>query len=349
MALTTRPMIARDVPAVARLLADQVRRWHELDPRLSYPRRPVQAADAVLRFDLQSAAGRATVAEEHGSLVGYFSAFDRTLAPDNVERVWLPDRYLTSEIFLQAAVAAGRRWDEVFPALWAAVAGDAAPAGGLPWVLSLVPAVGGLEALLAGLGFRHTSDFAYRPLHNPPLDLRSVPGVQLRRAVLDDQEAIVELFAEMVAYHIANDPGADRDHPLVLRDFEQQINSLDPRRWQLMVAEEPPPEWQQGRGRLLGFGLGSVDMEETSPTYINMVPPGRIGFIHEFAVTARARGRGIGRALHAALALSLAARAKGQPMHGLWLIYRTGNPTSSRFWPAVGYRPLYQMWRRGGW
>jgi GNAT superfamily N-acetyltransferase len=342
-------MVPRDVPAVARLLADQVRRWHELEPRLSYPRRPVEAADAVVRFDLQSAAGRAVVAEEYGILAGYFSAFDRTLAPDNVERVWLPDHYLTSEVFLQAAVAGGRRWEDVFPALWAAVDAAGGAPGGLPWVLSLVPAVGGLEGVLAGLGFRHTSTFAYRPLHNPPLDLRPVPGVQIRPAGLDDQEAIVELFAEMVAYHVANDSGSDRDHPLVLRDFEQTISRLDPRRWRLMVAEETPPDWQPGRGRLLGFGLGSVDLEETSPTYINMVPPGRIGFIHEFAVTARARGRGIGRALHAALALSMAARAKDQTMHGLWLIYRTSNPTSSRFWPALDYRPLYQMWRRGGW
>jgi GNAT superfamily N-acetyltransferase len=80
-----------------------------------------------------------------------------------------------------------------------------------------------------------------------------------------------------------------------------------------------------------------------------MMPVGRVGFIHEFAVTERARGRGVGRALHAALALALASRAQGQPMHGLWLIYRTTNPTSSRFWPALGYKPLYQMWRRGGW
>src|SRR4029078_11474959 len=93
MSLTTRPMTSRDVPAVARLLADQVRRWHELDPRLSYPRQPVQAADTVVRFDPHSTAGPAVVAEDIGGLVVYFSVFDRSLAPDNVERVWLPDRY----------------------------------------------------------------------------------------------------------------------------------------------------------------------------------------------------------------------------------------------------------------
>jgi GNAT superfamily N-acetyltransferase len=260
--------------------------------------------------------------------------------------MWLPNRYLNSEVLLQAAIAPSHTWEAVFPVLWAAV-NAAAQAQDLSWVLALVPAVAQLDPILQGLGFRHTSDFAYRPLSEPSLDFHSVPGVHIRRALLDDQEALIDLFEELVTYHVANDPGADRMHPLVLRDFERMISTLDPRRWQLVVAEEA-----QGGGvpgALLGFGLGSLELEESSPTYINMMPVGQVGFIHEFAVTERARGRGVGRALHAALALALASRSKGQPMHGLWLIYRTTNPTSSRFWPALGYKPLYQMWRRGGW
>jgi GNAT superfamily N-acetyltransferase len=346
MPLTTRPMRPADIPAVSRLLADQIERRHARDPRLSYPRSPLRAAESVIRFDLQMAEGKAMLAEEGGMLVGYFSAHLQTLDPDNVERMWLPNRYLTSELLLQAAVAAPYAWESVFPLLWAAV--DAvAEERDLPWVLALVPAVAELDSLLAGLGFRHTSDFAYRPLAEPPLDFTPLPGVHIRRALMDDQEAIIDLFEELVTYHVANDPDADRMHPLVLRDFERMITTLDPRRWQLVVAEEAQPGGVPGA--LLGFGLGSIELEESSPTYINMMPVGRVGFIHEFAVTTRARGRGIGRALHAALALALAARSKGQPMHGLWLIYRTTNPTSSRFWPALGYKPLYQMWRRGGW
>lgn len=346
MPLTTRPMRPTDIPAVSRLLADQIRRWHEQDPRLSYPRQPVRAAESVIRFDLQMAEGKAMLAEEDGTLVGYFSAHLQTLDPDNVERMWLPNQYLNSEVLLQAAVAEPQAWETVFPLLWNAVAGLPG-AQGLPWVLALVPAVAQIDPILQRLGFRHTSNFAYRPLSEPPLDFQPLPGVHIRRALMDDQEAIIDLFDELVTYHIANDPEADRMHPLVLRDFERMITTLDPRRWQLVVAEEARADGVPGA--LLGFGLGSVELEESSPTYINMMPVGRVGFIHEFAVTERARGRGVGRALHAALALALASRAKGQPMHGLWLIYRTTNPTSSRFWPALGYKPLYQMWRRGGW
>lgn len=346
MPLTLRPMRAADISAVSRLLADQVQHWHGLDPRLSYPRQPVRAAENVVRFDLQMAEGKAMLAEDGGTLVGYFSAHLQTLDPDNVERMWLPNRYLTSELLLQAAVAAPYTWETVFPLLWAAVDATAAEHD-LSWVLALVPAVAGLDPILEGLGFRHTSDFAYRSLAEPSLDFHPLPGVHIRRALMDDQEAIIDLFEELVTYHVANDPNADRMHPLVLRDFERMITTLDPRRWQLVVAEEARTDGVPGA--LLGFGLGSIELEESSPTYINMMPVGRVGFIHEFAVTERGRGRGIGRALHAGLALALAARAKGQPMHGLWLIYRTTNPTSSRFWPALGYKPLYQMWRRGGW
>ena len=66
---------------------------------------------------------------------------------------------------------------------------------------------GALDPFWPGLGFRHTSDFAYRPLADPPLDFRPVPGVHIRRALLDDQEALIDLFEELVTYHVANDPG----------------------------------------------------------------------------------------------------------------------------------------------
>jgi GNAT superfamily N-acetyltransferase len=64
------------------------------------------------------------------------------------------------------------------------------------------------------------------------------------------------------------------------------------------------------------------------------------------------RGQGLGRALWAATLAALTARAPAAPprgLHGTWLIYRPTNPTGARFWPALGYIPLYHMWRRGGW
>ncbi len=89
------------------------------------------------------------------------------------------------------------------------------------------------------------------------------------------------------------------------------------------------------------------------PATVTQLPPGPVGFIHDVMIATEARGRGLGRALWSATHAALVARSGGAaahgPIHGTWLIYRSTNPTGARFWPALGYRPLYLMWRRGGW
>ena len=320
MTLTIRRLAPRDIPVAGALVAEQIARWHAMDAAVAVPQPAQRAAELIVRFDAQAEQSISLVAEAGGVLAGYLAAQLQTLDPDSVERVWLPDRCVNCEVLLQMAVAAGQAWDDVFPPLWRALEAALHLPPSFPVVLALVPAAAGLDALLGRLGFRHTSPFGYLPLDGIPARPEPGPGVRVRPAQAADRAAVLELFGELVEYHVANDPTADRDHPLVLHDFARLITDLNPRRWQLLVAEEAATP-----GTLLGFALGSVEVEESSPTYIPMLPTGPVGFVHEFTITAGARRRGVGR------------------------IYRTSNPTSSRFWPGVGYRPLYQMWRRGGW
>src|SRR5207248_1312211 len=143
---------------------------------------------------------------------------------------------------------------------------------------------------------------------------------------------------------------ADRNPPNLREDFGSVLRLVfaESRRWVLLVAHpEAAPT------ALLGFTLASIDFEDIGPAILTQMAPGNLGFIHDFMIAEPARGRGLGRALWSATHAALVARSSRTPslvpIHGTWLIYRPTNPTGSRFWPALGYAPLYRMWRRGGW
>lgn len=349
-ALATRPMRRGDLSAVAALLADQYRRWHASDPRLSCPPQVERAARRVLEYDRDLAETWAVVAEQGGQLAGYMRAWWRHFDATDAQLMWLPQDHLTCEIFFQFAAAASADPGAVFAALFAAMSQTTPAPPTEPWVLSLVPPGAGLDRTLAGLGFRATSIFAYRPGTLPVPQLAPPPGYTIRPATQADFPTITQLYADLCTYHAHNDPFADREPPRLWDDFGYVLRTVlaDSRRWVLLVAEAPG-----AAGPPLAFSLASVDTEAGGPALISQLPPGRVGFIHDFMIAEEARGHGLGRALWSATCTALNARAPGDParggLHGTWLIYRPTNPTGSRFWPTLGYTPLYLMWRRGGW
>jgi GNAT superfamily N-acetyltransferase len=336
---------------VAALLADQYRRWHAADPRLSCPPQLARAAHRVLEADLDLGESWAWLAERAGAAepVGYLRAWRRRFGPEDSQLMWLPEDHLTCEVFFQFAAAAGADPALVFRTLFdAAVAAAPTPADE-PWVVSLLPPAAGLDPALRDLGFRLTSIFAFRPPEAPE-PVAAPPGYAIRPAEPADSASITRLYADLCAYHARNDPFADRPPPRLWEDFRYVLRTIfaEPRRWALLVAHPA------GRPEALaGFALASVDTEPVSPTTVTQLPQGKTGFIHDFMISEEARGQGLGRALWSALYTALLTRAPERPerggLRGTWLIYRATNPTGARFWPALGYTPLYTMWRRGGW
>ena len=411
--LTTRPYTRADQTLVAALRADQYRRWHAGDPRLSYPPQARRAADRSLEEDAHLGETWAVVAEraQPGAaprIVGYLRAWWRRFGDRDAQLMWLPQRHLTCEVFFQFAAAAAEEPGAVFTQLFAAVQALTPAPPSEPWAVSLVPPGAGLDSALTALGFRVTSVFAYRPggttppppptpplkgegsMTTPPptpplkgegsiappflrreggdgqtpVELRtqnselrtgvgglglSPPGWTIRPATRADKPAIVGLYADLCAYHSGNDPYADRPPPRLREDFGYVISSVlaEPRRWALLVAHHTDSP------TLRAFTLASVDRDEGGPAALTQLPPGTVGFIHDFMIAEGVRRQGLGRALWAATVAACASRAPRPPargaMHGTWLVYRPSNPTGAHFWPALGYTPLYTMWRRGGW
>lgn len=343
-----RPLHRRDHAAVAGLLAAQYRRLHTADPRLSCPAQVERGARRNVDYDADLPDGGALVAERAGAMAGYLRAWRRHFGAADPQLMWLPADHLTCEVFYQFAAAAGEDPGAVFTALFTALARQAAAPPSQPWVLSLVPPGAGIDPALTALGFRATSVFAYRPILPLPSPAAPPPGIRIRPAAPGDDPALAQLYVELCAYHAQNDPYADRALPHLGEDFRHVLRTVavEPRRWVLLVAQE-------AAGPPLAFALASVDVEEFSPSTITQLPPGRVGFIHDFMIAPGARRRGLGRALHSAIHAALMERAGGlgprASLHGTWLIYRPTNPTGAHFWPALGYTPLYLMWRRGGW
>ncbi len=240
MALTARALRAADIDALEAVLADQYRRWHAADPRLSVPAETERAARRVLRDDLHQIASWAQVADASGAAgpIGYLRAWRRQFRLDDPQVMWLPEDHLTSELFFQFAAAADQDPGAVFTMLFHALEAAVPVGPDLPWVLSLVPPVAGLDPALTALGFRATSVFAYRPRDPAPPVTPPPPGFAIRPAARGDGPALTALYLDLAAYHVANDPFADRHPPRIADDFDYVLRTVfaEPRRWVLLLA-----------------------------------------------------------------------------------------------------------------
>ena len=73
-----------------------------------------------------------------------------------------------------------------------------------------------------------------------------------------------------------------------------------------------------------------------------LMPPGRYGYLNNVSVSEKARDLGIGHMLVAEVFKAF------QPLqidaYLLW--YSQDNPRASRFWPHMGFRPLWKTYQR---
>ncbi|OXM57138.1 GNAT family N-acetyltransferase [Amycolatopsis thailandensis] len=158
----------------------------------------------------------------------------------------------------------------------------------------------------------------------------SVPGVTVRESSGGDLEEIVALRFEELRYtsfvgHGVVRPGAEA----LLEEEVRRGLQFGGRVW---IAEEE------------GVTVGMVTSGKRSPlpgdALAGRLPPGEWGYVGTLAVTAAARGRGIGRALTAAAHDELFSPS----LRGTFVSYNPANPLSPVFWHRQGYRPLWTTW-----
>ncbi|MEV7550016.1 GNAT family N-acetyltransferase [Amycolatopsis sp. NPDC089917] len=158
----------------------------------------------------------------------------------------------------------------------------------------------------------------------------SVPGVTVRESSGGDLEEIVALRFEELRYtsfvgHGVVRPGAEA---LLAEEVRRGLQFGG----RVLIAEEE------------GVTVGMVTSGKRSPApgdaLAGRLPPGEWGYIGTLAVTAAARGRGIGRALTAAAHDELFSPS----LRGTFVSYNPANPLSPVFWHRQGYRPLWTTW-----
>ncbi len=190
-----------------------------------------------------------------------------------------------------------------------------------------------LHDALCALRFRTYYHYALRQshAHNSIVSPLVGAGILVRPALTRDLDDIVRLGMDSVYYHASLERTMQvaRDEPHKMRE-RLALAIRDGEHSSVIVAELD--------GVAVGFYsiyVQQIDDTWTPPLYVS----GRYGLIAEVAVNKPLRGKGIARQIFTAVDEWFRAR----DVDGYWLIYLQHNPLSSRFWPRLGFAPVWEV------
>ncbi|MCP3804138.1 GNAT family N-acetyltransferase [Allokutzneria sp. A3M-2-11 16] len=257
----------------------------------------------------------ALVVEDDGIIKGYVCPVPYELGPDDPLAAFRP--------------AKGTRWEQLVTTE--------------PRALSLLGETAGSETIsltwpsadretadhLVEIGLKPSSEYALRPAG--PLAAGQASDVTVRPARKEDFPAVLELYRSLMNFeheisaHIRPTPAAER---ATCASFDLAVAAREDNF--CVVAER--------EGSVIGFVQGKI-----ADVSFGMFPPGRYAYLDLVAVRQGSRGAGIGRRL---VAGTLDALARHEVL-GQTLWFNPNNPLSSKFWPAMGFRPILTVFRSG--
>lgn len=301
-------MESADLAACGALLAERHRRHLMVEPLLSARFCEVNAALREVTAAFETADASGAVALRDGVPVGF------VLGAPKPSPLWGPN------VWVEAAGLAATD-GEVLRDLYAVAAARWVGEGRTSHYV-LVPAYDAeLVRAWFRLGFGQQQAHAVRP----PVRTRAggVTGLSVRRAVRADIRALAELDLEL-PHHQGSSPTFSSGP---VSTFEQNVadweESFDDDGFATFVAESG--------GDVVGSAIGCA--LEKSSTHLSLTRPDNAGFLGFAAVFPRARGRGAGRALGAAV-IDWAVDSGFDSVVTDW---RVTNLLASRTWPALGF------------
>ena len=323
---------------VALIIAQQSRQ-HALDPRLPAAR-PRQEITAALAIRHGSGEQPLVVLDANGRVRGYAGSDVWKLSETSMLRAFLSARNGVARVLVLPDPA-----EEDAPVVATALL------TALSDVWQRLDTTGDLvrwpstdswlEPRLAEQGFRLDSVCAVRSLQ-PFAEPARAPSLQVvtREALPSDEEMLVALLEEELRYHERYTPFV-RSSPAVLSAFRGKLArlwdgaSLQERAPLILVVERAGEIVAMAENTLLVLG------PDDEPGF---TPPGRYGCIDNVSVREELRGHGIGRLLVRAIFDAFAA--PGLSLDGYILWYNPDNPQAGRFWPHMGFQPLWTTYQR---
>jgi GNAT superfamily N-acetyltransferase len=348
-----RPAERRDLAALSALATSQAAARHVLDPRLpTSPHIIPFLSRAETLDDVLSWRHHVTlVARQDGQVIGGINLHRVEQSDRDQFAAYYPRRFTSIGLVAVQGDTAARVVADLL-----AGAREQAARWKTPALLAHnATADCAMHEAFMEFGFRMFYHYALRPsgpVPSEPADSASssVPdatadaslprkpeldGLMVRHASSTDLNEIVGLGIESVKYHAALDPAMHvprGEDGKMRRRFEAILR--EPQYGALFMAVL---DWQ-----VVGFYslyLQSIDDSWSPPLFA----PGRYGLLAEVAVAKGLRGRGIGRRLFHAVEQWVRERGA----HRLWLIYLARNPLSSRFWPSLGFQPVWDVMLEG--
>jgi hypothetical protein len=154
-------------------------------------------------------------------------------------------------------------------------------------------------------------------------------GITVRRAVLADLSALVELGLEVVRFdaHFGGVNERPWTATALTREFEEMLSDPQPWIWLAERGQQP-------------IGLLAAEKPEQAAWIASMTRSSPAAYLLLAGVAAGARAQGVGAAM--AGYLNTETHAAGVPV--TLLHYAQVNPLSAPFWSQQGYRPLWTCW-----
>ena len=327
----------KDLDAIVPLFAAQEARHYALDPRLERPR-TTQAIRQMLAGEFDDEGEPLIVRDQAGAVRGFVMARIFEIPPGNAMLSFYTARN-GSHRALTLPNPADPDSVAVADALLAALGRQWQASQTYADLLTWPSADRWLEPLLVRYGFVPDSIVAYHP--NTPLAPMSRPpdrSLRVRLAQPADEQSLIALHLGEIQFH-ADHVAHVRVVPGVEEDFREKLARL----WQGQSPEIGAPlvVVVEQNGEVVAMSENYI---EQSPGWgaLSRFPPGRYGYLNSVSVRADKRGQGIGRLLTQEVIEAFTPYRVDA--FGLW--YMPANPLSSKFWPHLGFTPLWTQYRR---
>jgi GNAT superfamily N-acetyltransferase len=340
MSITIIHLREEDLTEVVALFLAQQARQHLLDPRLDQARTRQHLTTALAK-QLECSEPALVALDAQGRVRGCALPGVWELPESSILRAFLSARNGVAPLLIlpdpaeQEAAAVAAALLSALSEAWQRLGttGDLVrwPSADCAW----------LEPTLAAHGFRLDSVCALRSLAPlPEAASRLASRFSIRAARPADEAVLVSLFEEELRYHERHTPFV-RSSSQVLTTFRRKLTRL----WNGSSLHEGAPlilvVEQAGEIVAMAENTLLVVQPDDEPGF---TPSGSYGCIDNVSVREHLRGQGIGHLLTQVIFTAFAASSLCLDGSILW--YNPDNPQAGRFWPRLGFVPLWTTYQR---